>query len=190
MYLDDREPTEYSDEEVLARSIRNPELFRILVDRYQEAFIRKARRVLGNRDEVEDAVQETFTKIYVHAGSFKKQVGAQFSSWGYKILMNTCFTYYQKLKRRGEASVRLDDEIWALIPDRHAGGETREARDYVASILARMPEPLARVLSFHFIEDMPQQDIADREGVSVAAIKTRVHRAKKEFERLTSNMAF
>jgi DNA-directed RNA polymerase specialized sigma24 family protein len=47
-----------------------------------------------------------------------------------------------------------------------------------------MPEPLARALSSFFLEGKSQEDIASEEGVSVGAIKTRVHRAKKEFEKI------
>jgi DNA-directed RNA polymerase specialized sigma24 family protein len=50
-----------------------------------------------------------------------------------------------------------------------------------------MPEQLARVLRLHFIEGLPQQLIAEREAVSVGAIKTRVHRAKAEFKRVAES---
>ena len=189
-YLDaiteeDLETSELNDAEVLARSITEPVLFGMLVDRYQEAFLRKARRVLGNRPEAEDAVQETFTKIYLYGSRFKTQEGATFSSWGYKILINTTLTYYQKLKRRGEISVNVDEEILVLAADKSETHEKHVAKDMVASVLTRMPEPLAKILSLHFIEDLSQQEIADREGLSVAAVKTRVHRAKKIFKQIS-----
>src|SRR3989338_5353686 len=111
-YLDVEMPlTKLADEEILAASRAKPYLFEILVDRYQEAFLRKASRILGYRPEVEDVVQETFTKIYVYSGNFAKQEGASFSSWAYKILMNTTFTHYQKLKRKGEMVANVDEEI-------------------------------------------------------------------------------
>ena len=102
-YLEDPiQQGELKDEEILALSIKRPELFSKLVDKYQDAFLRKAKRVLGDRSEVEDVVQETFTKIYLYSSKFQTQEGASFSSWAYKILMNTTFTQYQKLKKRGD----------------------------------------------------------------------------------------
>jgi len=99
--------------------------------------------------------------------------------------MNTSFTYYQKLKKRGEVTHNLDEEIWALIPDRGKSFTERiSLHDLVAKGLAKMPEPLARVLTMHFIDDIPQKDIADLEGISVSAVKTRIHRAKKSFKDL------
>lgn len=189
-YLGDESLKDIADEEILARSVTNPNLFAILVERYEEAFLRKVRRILGGREEAIDVVQEAFTKIYLNAHRFEKQEGAQFSSWGYKILLNTTFTYYKKLQKKDGAGVRLEDEIWALFPDESLrGAEKGEVRDLVASIISRMPESLAKVLTLHFLEDKPQKEIADEEGVSVSAIKTRIHRAKKEFKKISNTIA-
>ena len=174
-----------ADEELLLQSVSEPRAFEAIVDRYQEPFLRKVRHILGNKVEVEDIVQETFTKIYLNAKRFKKQEGATFNSWGYKILINTTFSYYKRLKKKDGETAGLDDEIWALIPDVKA--ETRqslELADVVSRVLLKMPEPLARVLALHFLDDIPQREIADLEGITVAAVKTRIHRAKKEFKKL------
>src|SRR3989338_8705296 len=177
------------DEEILVLSMRKPQLFGMIVDRYQEAFLRKARRILGNRPEVEDIVQETFTKIFVHGSKFTPQDGATFSSWAYRILMNTTFTHYQKLKRKGEMVANVDEEILALAPDHNYRAlEKDNFKDVVAAVLSRMPEGLARVLSLQFLEDKSQQEIAGELGTSVSAVKTRVHRAKKEFRKINQNL--
>ena len=64
------------DEEILFRSVKKPALFEVLIGRYQTPFLNKVRSILGNREEVEDIVQETFVKIYLNAGRFKVQEGA------------------------------------------------------------------------------------------------------------------
>jgi len=84
---------ERSDEELLALSIKKPEVFGILLDRYQNAFLRKSQSVVFSREEAEDIVQETFTKIYTNAHRFEVVPGASFKSWGYRILLNTSFTH-------------------------------------------------------------------------------------------------
>jgi DNA-directed RNA polymerase specialized sigma24 family protein len=57
-------------------------------------------------------------------------------------------------------------------------------RDYVASFLSKMPSQLSRPLRLHFIEEYSQKEIAEMEGSTVSAIKTKIYRAKREFERL------
>jgi len=183
------EVEEKSDEEILALSIQSPSLFAILVERYQDAFLRKAQRVLRDHEEAQDLVQESFTKIYMNAGKFKEVPGASFKSWGYKILLNTAFTRYQKLKRGREVLVRIDEELKELFPDtKESFTKTQEVSDYVASIISRMPQALGHILKLHFLEDKSQKEIAETEGMSVGAVKTRIHRAKKEFKRIEPHL--
>jgi RNA polymerase sigma-70 factor (ECF subfamily) len=176
---------ERPDEEVLALSLSHPGLFAVLVRKYEEAFLRKALSIIKTQEEAEDIVQEAFTKIYINAAKFKKQEGAQFSSWGYRILINTALTHYAKKKKSWEREAQLDEEIWALIPDKNLKQfEKKELVDLVASVLSRMPAPMARALSSFFIDGKTQEEIAAQEGLSVGAVKTRVHRAKAEFKRI------
>ncbi len=172
------------DEEILERSLEHPSLFAVLVARYQDAFLRKAEGIVRSREEAEDIVQETFTKIYFNARRFKTVEGASFKSWGYKILMNTTFTHYQKLKKKGAAHVELDPEFYEMLPDPANYSHEETMRDYVASFLSRMPAQLARPLKLHFIDEYSQKEIAEMEGTTVSAIKTKIYRGKRELERL------
>ena len=174
-----------SDEEVLALSVAHPSLFALLVRKYEAPFLRKALSIVRDERDAEDVVQEAFTKIYLNAKKFKRVEGAQFSSWAYRILVNTALTQYQKRKRRGQATAQLDDEIWQLIPDKNLRQfEKKEFIDEVASVLSKMPAPLAKALSSFFLDGKSQEEIAQEEGLSVGAVKTRVHRAKKEFKKI------
>lgn len=182
---DDNIPvTELGDEVVLEHSIEHPSLFHVLVDRYQEAFLRKAESIIHSREEAEDIVQETFTKIYFNARRFKTVEGATFKSWGYKILVNTTFTHYQKLKKKGATHIELDPEFYETLPDPANFSEEETMRDYVASFLSKMPTQLARPLRLHFLEEYSQKEIAEMDNTTVSAVKTKIYRAKREFEKL------
>lgn len=173
------------DEEILALSVGAPSSFEILVDRYQEAFLRKARSIVGYREEAEDIVMETFTKIYLNAGKFKVQPGASFKSWGYKILINTALSYYQKLKRDRTFTQELDPELYEVLPDTAQSAVSRlSTEEMLAKALSRIPSQLARIVTLHFLEDRPQQEVAEMEGLSLSAVKTRIHRAKKALKKL------
>ncbi len=189
MLLDDNEipANELRDEVILENSIDHPSLFAVLVSRYQDAFLRKAEGVIHSREEAEDIVQETFTKIYFNARRFKTVEGASFKSWGYKILMNTTFTHYQKLKKKGATHIELEPEFYETLPDPANHREEEVMRDYVASFLSKMPAQLARPLKLHFLEEYSQKEIADMEGTTVSAVKTKIYRAKREFERLLAS---
>lgn len=181
--------SDLADEDVLEHACDDPHAFEELLRRYQEPFLRKARSVVRNHEDAQDVVQDTFLKIYKHAHRFERQENGSFKAWGYKILMNTAITRYQKLKRIREKTATLEPEHYESLPDTKSEQfEQQERTEYVQSVLARMPETLSRALSLHVLEGRPQQEIADLEGVSVGAVKTRVHRAKKEFDRISAQL--
>ncbi|MES2953703.1 MAG: RNA polymerase sigma factor [Patescibacteria group bacterium] len=178
------------DEELLTLSIQNPAHFAHIVSRYEEPFLRKAERILGSRDEAYDVVQDTFTKIYLNARRFKPVPGASFKSWGYKILVNTAFTFYQKKKKDAPFSAKLDPELFDIIPDlaQLEWSEQELDRNLLVSVFSKMPRELSRVLELHFLEGRPHQEIARMESLSVPAVKTRVYRAKQLFRKIISSL--
>jgi len=191
--LDKFTPEDFSskkDEEILALSVKDPAVFKYLVDKYSEPFLRKARSIVGYRLEVDDIVQEAFAKIYLNAERFKPVPGASFKSWAYKILINVTFTWYGKFKKDRETTVLLDPDLHEVISDKETSSvfEKESVRDYVLSVLSRLPNDFSRALSEHFIDGIPQKEIAEREGVTIEAIKTRVHRAKKGFKKISESL--
>jgi len=179
------------DEAVLSASRTNPDAFVLLVNRYEDAFLRKARSIVRTREDAEEVVQDTFTRIYLYADRYAPQEGASFSSWGYAILMRLAFTRYQKLKKNRERTLDLEPETYERLADEVEFNTDLTIRDEVLMALAKMPETAARILRLQFIEGKSQEEIAQIEGSTVSAIKTRVHRAKKQFkEAFASNTSY
>lgn len=172
-----------SDEDILERARSEPWLFAIILERYQDAFLRKARSILRNELDAEEVVQDAFTKIYMNADKFEVREGAKFSSWAYTILINTSLTRYQKCVKEGQRQMHLDPEIWELIGERKEHVAFNEHRDGIERVLARLPGHFAQVLRLHYLERWSHKDIADETGESVGAIKARIHRAKAAFRK-------
>ncbi len=174
---------ELSDEEVLRASRTNPDLFGILVDRYEAAFLRKAESILYSTEEAEEAVQDTFTRIFLYADNYAAQEGAKFSSWAYTILTRLCFTRYQKQKKERSRMYSLEPESYERLPDTEDFVLDLSMKNEVLHVLSRIPESCAHILRLQFLEGKTQEEIATMEGSTVAAVKTRVHRAKKIFKK-------
>ena len=174
---------EWSDEDIIAKVKDSPWLFELLVDRYEAAFTRKVRGVIRNPLDVEEVVQDAFTKIYVHADKYEPQSGAKFSSWAYRILLNTAFTRYQKLIKEGQRFSAIDPEFEQFIGEEKEHSGFEEKKDGVERILERMPGHFAYVLKLHYIERWSHKDIARETGENVSTIKARIHRAKAAFKK-------
>lgn len=175
----------YKDEEILAISLERPSVFEVLVDRYQRDFFKTALKIINQKEEAEDIIQESFTKIYLNAQKFKEVEGASFKSWAYKIVINTALTHYKKIKKTREKIKLIDPNIYNELPDSGAKDLELEidAQIAISETLAKIPSHLNGVLKKYYLEDKSQKEIAEEENVSVATIKMRIFRAKKAFKR-------
>ncbi|MCR4333780.1 MAG: RNA polymerase sigma factor [Patescibacteria group bacterium] len=173
-----------SDAEVLARSQKDSKLFSILVERYEEALLRRARAILKSPEDAEEVVQDSFTKMYLYADKYHPQEGASFSSWMYTILNRVAYTKYRTKSIEWGRRAELEPEHYESLPDARAEFlEDLSIRDEVIAALSKLPETAAKILRLQFIEGKSQEEIAQAENLSVPAVKTRIHRAKKLFKR-------
>ncbi len=177
------------DEEVLKASFAHPHLFEIIVSRYEAAFLRKAMHIVRHEEAAKDIVQDTFVRIYVYGRKFRPVEGATFSSWAYKILTNVCFLWYKKLKREREFFSIMDEEVAAAVPqDDSTEREQRLDRDYLESLFSRVSETFGRILRLYVMEGKDYRQIAEAEGTTEAAIKVRMHRARKELQEASKHI--
>ncbi len=174
---------ELTDETILARVQSEPWLFTAILERYQAAFLRKAKTIIHNEQDAEEVVQDAFTKIYMNAHKFEIRAGAKFSSWAYTILINTALTRYQKCVKEGKRTLLLDPEYMELMGEMKEHSAFKQDADAIERVLVRLPGHFARVLRLHYLEHWSHKDIADETGESVGAIKARIHRAKAEFRK-------
>ena len=172
------------DEELLSASVKNPSLFGALVDRYQDAFLRAAMRVVNQKEEAEDIVQDAFTKIYVHANKFKKQEGASFKSWAYRIVLNTAFTHYRKAQKHREHGVEFEDPF---LVEQVLASHVEEIpidRYVINAVMEEVPEDLRSLLTAHYLDDRSYKDIAKKNKTTVSAIKMKLFRARAAFKKV------
>jgi len=183
------------DEEILRKSLENPSLFSLLVEKYQVPFLRKAQGIVHGKEAAEDIVQETFTKIYLHANKFKKQEGIEFKSWAWRILVNTALTHYRKLKKTfGDVSYL--DEILSEDSegeqDPNLVVESALDKDDRIGLIKEAIEMLspesADLVKAHYIEDRPYEEIAKKHGISVGALKMKLFRARKVLKELVKEI--
>ncbi len=178
---------ELSDEAILARVQGAPWLFTAILERYQAAFLRKAKSIIHNEQDAEEVVQDAFTKIYMYAHKFEVREGAKFSSWAYTILINTALTKYQKCVKEGKRTLLLDPEYLELMGEMKEHSAFNQENDAIERILIKLPGHFARVLRLHYLEHWSHKDIANETGETVGAVKARIHRAKAEFRKEASN---
>jgi RNA polymerase sigma-70 factor (ECF subfamily) len=137
---------------------------------------------LGNVSDAEDAVQETFLKIHRAAGTYSGE--AAFSTWVYRILVNTCYDILRKRKRRSEESP-VDDLLFA---DRPAPAVDDAKRITLRKLLAGLPEQRRSVFTLFEIEGLSHAEIAGILGISEGNSKWILFATKKQLQQQWKSM--
>jgi RNA polymerase sigma-70 factor (ECF subfamily) len=141
-------------------------------------------RLTGNEDDARDAVQDAYLRAYRSLRKFRGD--AQFTTWLYRITANCSANL---LAKRGRSSVEPLAED-SPIADPRADGDPQgrlDSRDElarVASALARLPSSLRQVVVLRDVYDLPHGSIAHELGISEAAAKVRLHRARQKLREL------
>jgi RNA polymerase sigma-70 factor (ECF subfamily) len=136
-------------------------------------------RLTGNEEDARDVVQDAYLRAWRAIGKFRGE--AQFSTWMYRITANASATHMRKRHRhRTEA---LDDVTepadTRLDAQPAAAFESNDMLGHVAAAIEELPPKLRAVVVLKDVYDLPHEAIAEELGISVAAAKVRLHRARR-----------
>jgi RNA polymerase sigma-70 factor, ECF subfamily len=166
----------------------DPDAAAQLVETYGDRAFRLARRITGSNEDAEEVAQDALWTAARKIQTFKGE--SAFGSWLYRITANAA---YMKLRsRRSKANeIALDDVLPALDEEgRHFepmdDWSTRvdenalqgELRDVLESAIAALPADYRTAVVLHDVEGLSNPDIAEALGISLPAVKSRIHRSR------------
>lgn len=163
----------------LAQARRGDQVaFGRLVEAYQRPVYNLAYRMLGDPVEAEDAAQETFVRMYTKLNTY--EAGRKVASWVLSIASHYCI---DRLRRRRVTWLSLDDDpVAEALPSRRPGPEEaalrQEARTEVQTSVMRLAPGYRVPLILRYWYDLSYDEIATVMGISVQAVKSRLHRAR------------
>lgn len=147
--------------------------------------LRLARRLVGDEEDARDVVQEAYLRAFRGIRRFRGD--AQFSTWLHRITANCAATHLGRRLRHRHDELAGDEAVVDTSPahDPVAVAESGALRQRLTAELAELPPRLRAVVVLRDVYDLPHEAIAAELGISVAAAKVRLHRARKHLrERL------
>lgn len=155
--------------------------FRTLYDGQFDFVLRTCRRLGLPGEDAEDAAQEIFLVAHRKLASFTE---GKLSTWIFRIAANVVTARHRRRRVREALST-----LWFHIEEREAPApdavaEAREAARQVGDVLARLTSKKREVFALYELEGLSGEEIAERVGCSVATVWTRLHYARKDFERI------
>lgn len=146
-----------------------------LVTRYQLRLFRFALRMLQDRSEAEDAVQETFVRAYRALPGYRPD--GFFSSWIYRIALNECRRRMRS--RRSTIPLEMIEGTPGRTPDPQSMVMVGERNRLLRRAVDDLPEHYRMVMVLFYFEEMSVDQISKTLGASVSAVKVRLHRARE-----------
>lgn len=199
LYLDFRqkgkEPSQWhdlNDNEIIAViQKRDIEAYRELFFRYHKKLFTYVFHLVGNRDEIDDILQNVFSKTYNSIGNF--DTNRKFSSWIYRIAHNETINFLKRKSKRYTVSWedistskdKLDTSTSDEQPEEKWAQQeiTRE----VTEALKKLPAKYQQVLKLRYFQEYSYEDIGEMLGKPVNTIGTLINRAKKKLLEVVSN---
>ncbi|MBI5214938.1 MAG: sigma-70 family RNA polymerase sigma factor [Ignavibacteriae bacterium] len=166
------------------------EAFNELIGRFKDPLVNYIYRYLGDFDEADDIVQDTFVRVFRHIDQY--QPIAKFSTWIYTIATNLARTQYQRRKRWGifsfghrddeddERSQELRDE--QLLPDAIADGSL--LHEQIQQALNKLAPVFREVIVLYEIEEKSYEEICEITGQNMGTVKSRLNRARAKLQLL------
>ena len=160
--------------------------FAELVKRHQSPALKVALSIMRDRQDAEDEVQNALWKAYEHIDQFHQD--AKFSTWLTRIVVNQCLMRLRHSRKARFAYIDDiplgDDAVTIDLRDARQSPEYDLGREEVARVLyqeiRRTPPLLRSVFWLRDVEERPMPDVAAELGISVAAAKSRLLRARAE----------
>jgi len=165
--------------------------FEELVRKYQQTILNLAYHYIGNRNEVEDAAQKVFVKVYFSLVRFDNH--RPFFPWLYRIAINQCYDELRKVRRQvthtfSELSLEDASSVDRLISQGEAAPHAEENRQELHGLLYRMldqlPDQQRLAIVLRDIESIPYAQMASVLKCSEQAARLKVFRARARLKTL------
>jgi len=159
--------------------------FEEILIKHQDRIYNVCRYMLGNKDDAEDAAQDTFIKAYRNLRDFRPD--SSLYTWLYRIAVNTCLDY-KKLPFFASIfrGTREDDEVVNELPSDEPSPErlyeSKQTGHALRVGLKQLSEKFRTVLILREIEGLSYEEIAEVLDISIGTVKSRISRAREELK--------
>ncbi len=176
-----------SDEDLIERFQKGDlYAFDLIVKRYKEQLLNFVYRFVGNQEEAEDIVQETFLRVYRKRKAYKRI--AKFSTWIYTIAGNLSRTELRRRKRRKLFSVTdmgYEDRDYEISdegynPENHTEGVIQE--EIIHAEINNLSPKFREVIILRDVQELSYEEISKIIRVPIGTVKSRVNRGRLKLQ--------
>jgi RNA polymerase sigma-70 factor (ECF subfamily) len=190
---EDKEQAQEADYNLIKAVLENNRsAFNSLVLKYKDMVFNLCYRLLGDYDEANDCAQDIFIKVYRNLGTFKFQ--SAFSTWLYRIAVNTCKNHLSSLGyRMKKKSVSLDNPGYVYEPAGRSRDcdsnpaevfEKKERENIIMKAIDSLANKEKILVVLRDIEGKSYEEIVDATGLKLGTVKSKLARARQDLREM------
>ena len=174
------------DEQLITRALTGDQkAYELLLVRHRKAIFHVVTKIVRNKEEAQDLVQETFMKAFNALASYRSEY--KFSTWLYKIAANCAIDFVRKKRiealsldrpietKDGQVEIELPDSTWDPEKDLVRKQKLRSIDEAIESL----PDKYREVIIYRHKDDMSYEEIASVLETPVGTVKARIFRARE-----------
>lgn len=156
--------------------------FSIIVEKYGKNLYSQIRKVARNHEDTNDILQNVLVKVYRNISGFKED--CTLYTWLYRIARNETYTFLTKENKRLISD--FDDPFLEIAAgtSRFEQIDSEEISRLLLEAIDLLPEKQALVFQLKFLEDLQYNEISERTGTSIGALKANYHHARQKIEEI------
>lgn len=163
-----------SDTEIINSILSGQDInFKYLIEKYKSKGFALAFRILKNRFDAEEILQDSFIKAYNSLGRFRNE--SKFSTYLYSIIYNTSISFIRSQKKEIEP---LTDELYLTSSYEFDKYEKSEINEFINKIINKLPADYAAVLTLFYLNELTCEEISKITEDSISNVKVKLHRAR------------
>ncbi len=174
-----------SEQQLIERAKKgDTKAFEELMKRTQTNIYNLGFRLLGNKEDAADLMQDTYIKAYENLDKFEGR--SSFSTWLYRIATNNALMKLRKeknknisideIKKIGDKDYKIEISDWYENPSLYF--KSSELKQQLQKAIDSLPPKYKSVFILHDIEELPISEVAKILSLSIPAVKTRIHRSR------------
>lgn len=156
--------------------------FNVLLGNHEKRMYAVCLRICGNQEDAQDCLQESMLRVFRSISGFKGQ--SSFSTWVYRVTMNTCLDELRKRKNKGSTSLDgLQDAGWAPTDERDTPEHytiREERKREIQKCISELPEDMRTAIVLRDIQGFSYNDISEIMNANVGTIKSRISRGREK----------
>ncbi len=156
--------------------------YKMLVDRHLRDFLAFAARIIGDRAEAEDVMQEAFVRVWKNAGKWDQGRKARFTTWFYRIVMNLCIDTQRRRKPASDIDAAAEMAAGGPLPDDQLSD--RQKAGQVAEVMKMLPERQRLAMTLCYLQEQGNKEAAAILGVSIGALESLLVRGRARMAEL------